>query len=541
MRLLFLLLGESWLGGVLSATLGAVGGVVSLLLITLIHAALSAPPAESGRIAGIFALLCGVVLVTQIGSKCLLVRLSQSTAARLRIKLCERILDAPLVELEAVGKHRLLATLIDDVNGIAWALTGLPSVGAQAMVLVAGIVYLATLSAPLAMCTVLVASLGVLSYLAGNRIANRFLRQAREGQDEVLRQLRDMIRGIKELKGHHHRQVEFMNRVFVPAEQAMRRHAIAGQSLQGVAQSWGRLMVFVGIGLLVFVWPRLQTVDAATLTGYTLTILYLTFPLENIVAWLPSANHASISLRKIDSLGLMIDSSEPPPRIRPAAQFASIELRNVTYRYGPPAVNGFSVGPLDLTLVAGEVLFIAGGNGSGKTTLAKLLTGLYAPSQGVVVLDGTEVNDLRRVDYRQFFSTVFVEGNLFDRLLGVQAKPDEIEQWCRLLGITEKVDVATGRLVTDELSRGQHKRLALLVACLDDRPVFVFDEWAAEQDPGFKDVFYRTILPELQRRGRTVVAITHDDRYFWAADRVLTLRDGRLDPSADETSIRGAA
>jgi putative ATP-binding cassette transporter len=168
--------------------------------------------------------------------------------------------------------------------------------------------------------------------------------------------------------------------------------------------------------------------------------------------------------------------------------------------------------------------------------LAKLLTGLYTPEQGHVLLNGQIVTDRIRGNYRQLFSTVFVEGHIFDRLLGGEIDQMQLRYWAKLLEIESKVDFATGRLHTDKLSRGQHKRLALLVACMDDRPVFVFDEWAAEQDPGFKDVFYRQILPELRRRGKCVVAITHDDRYFSAAGRVLTLRDGRLDGA-----VKGAA
>ncbi|MBN8627828.1 MAG: ATP-binding cassette domain-containing protein, partial [Planctomycetes bacterium] len=183
-------------------------------------------------------------------------------------------------------------------------------------------------------------------------------------------------------------------------------------------------------------------------------------------------------------------------------------------------------------LSAGDEIFIAGGNGSGKTTLAKLLTGLYVPHQGRVLLNGEVVGDYIRGNFRQLFSTVFVEGRIFDRLLGVELNEARLRHWAELLEIEDKVDFKTGRFDIQKLSRGQYKRLSLLVACMDDRPILVFDEWAAEQDPGFKDVFYRQILPELRQRGKTVVAITHDDRYFSAADRVVTLVDGRLDTHA---------
>jgi putative ATP-binding cassette transporter len=458
----------------------------------------------------------------------LLVQLSQATAARLRYELCTKIISAPLSTLESVGPHRLLAALIDDVNAITSALSAFPAACANAMVLVCGLVYLATLSLPLAGGTILMASIGVFSFMTGLRIANRHLRQAREDQDEVVKQLRAMIDGIKELKGNEMRCLDFVYDVLLPADTKMRHSLIVGSSIQGFAHSWGRLFLFIGIGLLLFVWPQIATVSTATLTGYTLTILYLTYPLDGILGWLPALNSASIAVAKIETLGLMIDQPEQQTSLSTRARFHSLQLDGVTYRYEAAGDECFTLGPIDLTLAPGEILFIAGGNGSGKTTLAKLLTGLYPPDAGCVRWNGRDVTSQVRGDYRQLFSTVFVEGHLFDRLLGIDATPDKLRHWTSLLGMEDKVDVQTGRLLTEELSRGQHKRLALLVAVLDDRPIFVFDEWAAEQDPGFKELFYQQILPELNRSGRTVVAITHDDRYFSAASRVVEVADGRL-------------
>ena len=532
MKLFVLLVSSSWVTGLLSAVLGAISGIASLGLITLIHQALTRDPSNSAHLPAYFVGACLMVMVTQVTAKWLLVRLSQSTAARLRYELCSKIIAAPLPTLESVGPNRLLATLIDDVGSITSALSAFPGVCASAMVLICGLIYLASLSLPLALATILMSGIGILSFLAGLQIANRHLKRARDDQDEVVKQLRAMIQGIKELKGNKNRCLDFVYDVLLPADSRMRHRLISGLSIQGFAHSWGRLYLFIGIGLLLFVWPRMAEVSVATLTGYTLTILYLTYPLDGILGWLPAMNGASIALSKIEELGLMIEYSDGEPRLTSQPAFTSLELSDVTYQYRSLDGQGFELGPASLTLTAGEVFFIAGSNGSGKTTLAKLLTGLYEPETGNVLWNGGTVNTRSRADYRQLFSTVFVEGHLFDRLLGVEANPSQLQHWLTLLGIEDKVDTETGRLLTDQLSRGQHKRLALLVACLDNRPIFVFDEWAAEQDPSFKDVFYHQIVPELKRFGKTVVAITHDDRYFAVADRIMTLADGRLRDTA---------
>src|SRR5438128_1629868 len=172
-----------------------------------------------------------------------------------------------------------------------------------------------------------------------------------------------------------------------------------------------------------------------------------------------------------------------------------------------------------MTLSPGEIVFLTGGNGSGKTTCAKLLTGLYTPDSGEVRFDGRPITDENRAFYRQYFSAVFYDFYLFDRLLGLDVQPFDprIPRYLCLLQLDRKVQVDNGFLSTTDLSQGQRKRLALLTAYLEDRPIYLFDEWAADQDPGFKEVFYHQLLPELKRRGKTVVVISHDDRYFAVA------------------------
>ena len=530
MNLLFLMLRSSWKASLTSIVLGGASGLATLGLITLIHRSFNEQSPQAQMLPVLFAGACAAVLILQVASKCILTRLSQSTAARLQFELCNRIMAAPLPDLEACGPHRLLATIGGDVGSITNALSFFPTVCASAMVLVSGVAYLAHLSIPLACCTILTASLGIASYLVGVHWANLHLRQAREDRDEVAKQLQSMVFGIKELKAHNQRCVDFLYEVLLPADTTMRERLIKGTDILGFAHSWGRLSTFIGIGLLIFVWPRIWSVTPEMMMGYTLTILYLTSPLDSILGWLPALNGAKISLDKINTLGLMVDPSKAPSIETGISEFKSIELRDVSYSYASPNSDeeGFYLGPINLSVKPGEVLFIAGGNGSGKTTLAKLLTGLYSPHAGDVLLNRQVVDDASSGDYRQLFATVFVEGHLFDRLMGIDTNPMLLKHWAGLLGIEDKIDMPTGRLNTRQLSRGQHKRLALLVACMDQRPVFVFDEWAAEQDPGFKEIFYRQIVPELTLHGKAVIAITHDDRYFFAADRVVELVDGRI-------------
>lgn len=190
----------------------------------------------------------------------------------------------------------------------------------------------------------------------------------------------------------------------------------------------------------------------------------------------------------------------------------------------------FALGPIDLTIQPGELIFIVGGNGSGKSTLAKLITGLYIADSGQMRWDDVPIDDRNRESYRQLFSTVFADFYLFDRLVGIRLEdPDEQAKiYLEKLQLDHKVEVRDGKLSTTALSQGQRKRLALLTAYLEDRPIYLFDEWAADQDPFFREVFYQQLLPELQQRGKAVLVISHDDRYFHLADRLVKLDYGKI-------------
>jgi putative pyoverdin transport system ATP-binding/permease protein len=206
-------------------------------------------------------------------------------------------------------------------------------------------------------------------------------------------------------------------------------------------------------------------------------------------------------------------------------------LEGVTHRYFREKENEvFTLGPVNLSFTPGELVFLIGGNGSGKTTLAKTIVGLYAPESGRILLDGQAVTDTTRPGYRQLFSAVFSDFYLFDKLLGVTVGDldDAARAVLEDLQLAHKVKIENGVFSTLDLSQGQRKRLALLVSYLEDRPFYLFDEWAADQDPLFKDVFYRRLLPQLKAKGKTVLVITHDDRYFHLADRYIKLDFGQV-------------
>jgi putative pyoverdin transport system ATP-binding/permease protein len=312
----------------------------------------------------------------------------------------------------------------------------------------------------------------------------------------------------------------------------VRRHASAGERWQIGAIHWGVALSYLVIGVVVFPLALIAQLPAEVRSGYALVLLYMMLPVHALLDALPEIGRTRVALRRIHGLGVR-SGAEAPGEGQPAARqpFRSLELRGVTHRYRRDTQEGsFVLGPVQLELRAGEVVFLVGGNGSGKTTLAKLLVGLYEPDAGEVLLNGVAVDRSEREAYRQNFSAVFSDFHLFESLLGLEphGRDPSARQWLRELELAHKLSIEGGVLSTVRLSSGQRKRLALMVAALEDRPVCLFDEWAADQDPAYKQVFYCQVLPALAARGRAVLVITHDDQYFQYADRCLALDAGRL-------------
>jgi putative ATP-binding cassette transporter len=373
---------------------------------------------------------------------------------------------------------------------------------------------------------------GVLCYQLPLGRALNYLGASRRDLDALFKHFRSLIDGNKELKLHRARRAAFFNDHLEHAALSFRRKATVGDAIYALTASFGHLLIFILIGLLIFALPALQPTTTATTIGFSLVILYLLPPLEVIMSALPTLGRANVALQKIEAMGLSLTAESTGQSIPISSDsYASLKLQGVTHAYNGEDGDGFKLGPIDLSFRPAELVFLVGGNGSGKTTLAKILTGLYAPDEGAVYLDGEKITDETRDQYRQLFAAVFSDFFLFESLLGLSAGAldEQALQYLQRLQLDRKVRVIDGVLSTTDLSRGQRKRLALLTAYLEDRPCYVFDEWAADQDPLFKEIFYLQLLPELKARGKTVIVISHDDRYFHVADRILKLNYGKVE------------
>jgi putative ATP-binding cassette transporter len=518
----------------LAIVAGAISGASSALLLALVSSLLTARVPPAARL-WTFVAVCLLVPASRIASELLLAHLGQGTILQLRGELSRRLLSVPLRRLEELGPHRLLAVLSEDVASVGNAVALVPGICVSAAITLGGLIYLGLLSwRSLAVALAFVA-IGCAGYQLPAIRAMAFIRKARALHDELYRHLRALTDGLKELKMHGRRREAFFSRELLATAADFRDANETAIRIYTYAANWGQLVLFAVIGWLLFGMPGAGGVDRSVVVGYTLTLLFLINPISFILTSAPVFSRGNVGLDRVEKLGVDLsgDSLDPVPELEapPRRSWRRLELFGITHTYRREGDDmDFVLGPIDLALVPGELVFLAGANGSGKTTLVKLLIGLYLPDLGEIRLDGKAVDEAGRDAYRQNFAVVFSDFHLFQNLLGLD-RPEldaEAHEYLAALHLQHKVRVEEGRLSTTELSQGQRKRLALLTAFLEDRPIYVFDEWAADQDPMFKEIFYRQLLPALKARGKTALVVTHDDRYYEVCDRLVKLEDGRI-------------
>jgi putative pyoverdin transport system ATP-binding/permease protein len=526
-------------GMILFTTLTAlISGACNAALIALINTALNHPRSSLRWVVGLFVALALGKLITNFMSNALLARYAQGAISDMRRDLVRKVLSVPLRELEKIGSPAVLVALTDDVFNISQALLAIPILTGNIAILLCGAAYLGWLSWKVLMGMMVLIFLGAVSYRWLMQSACRFLNLAREEQDKLYNHFRALTDGIKELKLHRDRRAVFMSENVQSATEAYQKYNVAAEYRFALAQNWNYMLFYVLVGLILFLLPARQSISMAALTGYVLTILYLMGPLAGVMSSFQLFGRANVALEKVEKLGISLAACHAEEaatdRTEREHSFKRLDLVGVIHSYHSERDDrNFTLGPISLSLHPGELIFLVGGNGSGKSTLAKIVTGLYFPEAGEIRLNGRLIGNHNRDEYRQMFSSVFADFYLFDTLLGLNAPNLDLQarEYLTQFHLNHKVSIKNGSLSTTSVSQGQRKRLALLTAYLEDRPIYLFDEWASDQDPQFKAVFYTQLLPELKARGKTVLVITHDDKYFHLADRILKLEDGQLDRS----------
>lgn len=533
MKLLELLRRES------TASLGAllflagVAGISNALVLAVINTASQSASAghRSNRSVALFAIIMATYAVSQWKLYSSATSEIENILDRIRIRLADKIRRCDLLPLETLGQTVLYSGISRDTQTISQAAT-LVIMSCQAAVLVVfTAVYVASLSFLAFAMTIGVGIFLAIIHLRRAKQMGVVMHELSTRENDLFDSLRHFLDGFKEVRINRSRSNDLFARFTQISHEATARKRFTHEQIARTF-IFSQSSFYLLLGVIVFVVPRLSQTYTGSVVKITAAVLFLVGPITTLVGTVPNLAVADAAVENVKALESVLDQalSAGFDRLSPLRSFREIEFDDVVFHYHDTASGGaFTVGPINLELKAGEMVFIAGGNGSGKSTFLKLLTALYHPQQGVIRIDGRVLTEEGYESYRNLFSAVFTDYHLFDRLYGLLDVPQEtIDRQLAFVELTGKTRVVDSTFETLDLSGGQRKRLALLVSMLEDRPICIFDEMAADQDPAFRRKFYKEILPLLREQGRTVIAVTHDDKYFGDADRLLKMDEGRF-------------
>ncbi|SEB03917.1 cyclic peptide export ABC transporter [Alkalimonas amylolytica] len=481
------------------------------------------------KLAGVFLLACLTIMLAQSCSMLLLQRISVSFATTMRQNLYQRIRKSPISNVEQTGPSKLITTLTTDVNIVVAGASTLPVI-AVSLVMIGGVLtYLCVINRPVFFIIGGFLLVAGLSYQILLVVAARYYTHARHFTGHLQESFRGLVTGAKELKLNKARRDSFFQYELLRNDDGVRTNIFRGELIRIFAENYGMILSYFIMAFMVFIFVNYYPVTHSELLTVVMVLLYMSGPVKWALDAFPVIARANISLQKINDVFAQLTEEEYAENYQTPAPWQQIHYKGVRYKYGS---NGFSVGPVDLIIRRGEITFIVGGNGSGKSTFCKVATLHYLPTSGDILFDDQLLTAQNINSYRQSICAVFSDYFLFNQLHGVDwqhpERLQEIDYLLDVLALKDKVKVHDGRFSTLQLSDGQRRRLALMVALLEDRDLYLFDEWAADQDPEFRELFYLSILPSLKKRNKAVIVITHDDRYFHCADHLVRFDAGKV-------------
>lgn len=449
----------------------------------------------------------------------------QNFIFKMQRRVVKQILDTPLLKVAKVGKARILASLGSDVRNISFGLLRLPDFLQSSILILCTSAYLCYLSPQIfTLCAIWIIVVFTINNFLMMKVYAYF-RKARENDDALQNNYQNILDGHKELLINRYRAKLYYEDEFESNARSKKKNSTLGNLFNNLSSNFTNVALLALVGVEFYLALEFKWASVAEATTIALSILFLRTPLVSMIGSFPTLLLAKIALDKIAKLELD-DYKEHFEKTNFIKDWRQISFKNTSFSYD----DNFHLNPVNLDLKKGELIFLIGKNGSGKSTFCMLLTGLFKPSEGEIFVDDMKIDDDNLDVYRSLVSAVFSDFHLFTKTLAKEKFADEekIASWLKFLELKGKTRVEDHELVLTKLSIGQKKRLAMLIALLEERDILVLDEWAADQDPVFRRFFYKKLLPLLKEQGKTIFAITHDDAYFDSADRIFLAEGGNI-------------
>lgn len=450
---------------------------------------------------------------------------------RVRTRVADKLRHTELQYIETVGHTSIYTRIAQDTSLISESAIMLANACQQIIVVVMCLLYIAWLSLPGFFLTVSLLGVAILMYFYNSSFIKAKLREASNKETAFFNGIRSILLGFKEIKINHKKNEALFSHVQSISNEVRDIKVSAGFHFV-IDLMFAQTAFFILCAGIIFALPAISVINVEEVVGITIAILFLFAPLAVVINAFSMFVRANIAVENIYELEQEIDAvSKKDPHIEISIpDFESIEFDKVTFHY--PMQDGssnFGVGPLSFKIKKGDVLFIVGGNGSGKSTLLKLLTGLYYPVSGNIYLNDNLLSHKDYFNFRELYTIIFTDFHLFEHLYGIdKIDNSQVNALLKAMELDKKTTFETDCFSNIDLSTGQRKRLAYIASLLEDKQIFIFDEWAADQDPEFRQHFYEVLLHELKEKGKTIIAVSHDDRYFSVADTVIKMEYGHI-------------
>ncbi|MBW8687192.1 cyclic peptide export ABC transporter [Chitinophaga rhizophila] len=517
------------------AVAGCISGIASSGLLITINNQLAPSSAASGTNDALY--FAGLLLIFVVSTRLLsgsVIRFTQQQLGAIRLEMTQRIVGSDYTAISD-KQSRIYACLTRDVVVLSECCLGIVELISAIIVFSCCIVYLGILSVQVLLATMLLILAGLLLYLLNRRSFMAHLSRARDTEEHFVRHLEYILGGFKEIKVNPAKGSEIFEseiRKDITDSIFYHRKGITGMINNNF---FVQLSYYSFIGCFLFgVSDYLLHGDPVLTTRLVFLLLFILKPLETILMQIPGVAMANVAASRIidmkDELNSSGESISQLPVVSDPPLFQSLHYQDISFSYESKGGDTpFRLGPINMQVEKGGITFIHGGNGSGKTTFLKVLLQMLPVSEGRILLNGYPITSANKSDYLCCFSVVFSDYYLFDKLYGISDPAiSQFRHYLALFEMAHKVDLKERTFSTINLSAGQRKRLALIAALMENRPVLVLDEWAADQDPVFRRRFYEIILPSLISEGRTIIAITHDDAYFHVAHHLYRMDTGVL-------------
>lgn len=442
-----------------------------------------------------------------------------------------KILQASLIKLENLGPQRFF-TAVEDLRVFGLLPYTVTHTINSVLMLLLCLVYMFTISISSALIVlVLIVAVAACYFLVINSMSKKVL-ALRAYNDDYYKYVDDVMKGFKKLKLSFFRTENLMNKFLKPnrdqAGELDFKISYIFLSINLISQ-YG---LYAIIATILFLLPQWGLLNQADVIAYVVIVLFISGPINNLINLQQTYTRFIVANNRIKDFlkDFEVDEEAKSQPELSAAPFESIEFKDIHFSYNNNLNDkAFALGPVNLTINEGETIFIVGGNGSGKSTFINTFTGLYAPSKGEILLNGKEIQSSQ--ENQNLIAAVFTDDHIFSHNYEeytVENNP-EYKQLLEVMELDKVITDDKESSARRKFSKGQSKRMSLIFALMEKKPILVLDEWAADQDPYFRKFFYEELIPKLKAEGKTIIAVTHDDAYFHLADRILKFNYGKID------------